>query len=96
MKRRGFLKFLGLAAAAPVVAPLAEKCLRAEQLNHIPESAWETEHRITNEMDAATLSCVSLNALSNPFLLKVGDTVTIGDDPRQLLITKTFRHGEQL
>jgi hypothetical protein len=36
MKRRGFLKFLGVAAVTPVIAPVAAQCLRAEQTK--PES----------------------------------------------------------
>lgn len=103
MKRRGFLKFLGMVAAVPVMAPLAEQCLRAAPKSK--PDGWNSEQAKDSLTAAiregkswpngATMSCVSVNALSDPWVLKPGDIVTIGDDPTPLFITKAFRHGEQ-
>jgi hypothetical protein len=62
MERRGFLKFLGLAAAVPVAAHIPavpeSKPVRAHK--PIPESAWETERNIRAEMNGATISLAFL------------------------------------
>jgi hypothetical protein len=92
MKRRGFLKFLGLAAAAPLAAqiPAATESKPVRAHKPITESAWETERNIRAEMSGGTLSVTflpgwNIQEAQEKFILKIRSE----DSARELLEPKS-------